>query len=338
MATAARQAKTLVLVLSLLVIAGFLPAITLGIVGWSSGVNVAILSGLAAFIACMGGTGWRTGLVITVPFALLAGLAVWAAPTPWLASLVLALAAFLRGYAAKFGMHDALVMALISLGFLVASPPQSTGSIAAPLYVAAVCVISMLWVTMVMFLLRHRLHRHHLIPLDPIRVIPYSIVLAFLVGIATWFVVALKLGHTGGWVILTIVVIFQPSLGAGLKKAMNRAGGTILGFLIAIALGSILGTGPLLYLFGAGFLMVALLFMMQGRSYWLYAAALTPAIVLLESAGSTVDQVAIDRLAATAAGVAITVLVLLVLAPFAKHFETVPVANVSATGADSQGP
>jgi uncharacterized membrane protein YgaE (UPF0421/DUF939 family) len=155
--------------------------------------------------------------------------------------------------------------------------------------------------------------------------------------VATWVVVDRDLGHTGGWVILTIVVIVQPALGAGLTKAAQRAAGTVLGFAIAIAIGSILGTGPLLYALGTAFLMAALVVMLQGRPYWVYAALLTPAIVLLESAGSTVDQVAKERLAATLAGVAITILVLLVLAPFAKHFaaplsEAVPMDGANAPG------
>lgn len=337
MESAARQAKTLVLFVALMVIAGFLPAITLGLLGLSNAVNVAILAGLSAFIACMGGTGWRTGLVIAVPFAVLAGLAVWVAPNPWLAALVLAFSAFLRGYAAKAGLHDALGMTVIALGFIVASPPTPEASIAAPLFVAAISLVAMLWATMVMFLLRNRLHRHRHVPLDPIRVLAYSIVLALLVGVATWVVVDRDLGHTGGWVILTIVVIVQPALGAGLTKAAQRAAGTVLGFAIAIAIGSILGTGPLLYALGTAFLMAALVVMLQGRPYWVYAALLTPAIVLLESAGSTVDQVAKERLAATLAGVAITILVLLVLAPFAKHFaaplsEAVPMDGANAPG------
>jgi hypothetical protein len=251
-------------------------------------------------------------------------------PNPWLAALVLACSAFLRGYAAKAGMHDALIMAVISLGFIVASPPKPEISMSAPLYVAVIAMVSMLWATLIMFLLRHRLHRHRLTPLDPIRVLAFSVALDFLVGVATWFVVDFDLGHTGGWIILTIVVVFQPSLGAGLKKGTHRAAGTVLGFLISIAIGALVGTGPLLYLVGTAFLMAAFVLMLQGRPYWMYATVLTPAIVLLESAGSTVDQVAKERLVATTAGVAITLLVLLALAPLAKHFDRLPGSSAPA--------
>ena len=317
-----QQVRTLTVDVILMIVAGFLPAIVMGFLGWTGGVNIAILAGLAVFIACMGGNGWRTGLIISAPFALLAGLADWGAPNPWLAAIVLAGAAFLRGYAAKAGMHDALVMALIALGFFVSSPLASVapGTFSPlPLYVAVVSLIAALWAMFVMFLLRHRLHVREHIGLDRIRVLAYSLVLAFLVGVATWFVVTLDLGHTGGWIILTIVVIFQPSLGAGFQKAAQRASGTVLGLVIAISIGALLPSGGLLNLAGTAFLMVAFIFMLQGRPYWLYATVLTPAIVLLESGGSTVGAVARERLVATLIGVLGTAVVMLLLTPLAKY-------------------
>lgn len=319
MSSIRQQTRTLAFDVVLMVVAGFAPAIAMGLAGWSNGVNVAILSGLAVFIACMGGTGWRTGLVISLPFALFAGLTEWAAASPVWAAIVLALAAFLRGYAAKAGMHDALIMTVISLGFIAASPPQSDSSLAAPVYVALVALGASAWATLVMFLLRHRLRQHQHSRLDPTRVMAFSLVLALLVGVATWAVVALDLGHTGGWIILTIVVVFQPSLGAGFTKAAHRAAGTVLGFLIAILVGLVVPLGPMLPLVGTAFLMVAFLLMLQGRPYWLYATVLTPAIVLLESGGSTVDQVAEERLGATLIGVACTLIVILAIAPFSNR-------------------
>lgn len=322
MGSAREQARVLAADVTLLVVAGFIPAIFMGLLGWTGGVNVAILIGIAVFVACIGGNGWRTGLIIAVPFALFAGLAAWSAASPWVAAIVLAGAAFLRGYAAKAGMHDALVMTVIALGFIVASPIPSSapGTFSPlPLYVTSVSLIAALWATLVMFLLRHRLHVREHQGLDPIRVLAYSLVLAFLIGVATWCVVYFDLGHAGGWIILTIVIVFQPSLGAGFKKAVQRAAGTVIGFLVAMLIGVLLPSGGLLYVIGTVFLLVAFVFMLQGRPYWLYAAVLTPAIVLLESAGSTVDLVAEQRLGATLIGVAGTMLVMLALAPFAKY-------------------
>jgi uncharacterized membrane protein YccC len=142
--------------------------------------------------------------------------------------------------------------------------------------------------------------------------------------VATWFVVDLDLGHTGGWIILTILVVFQPSLGDGFRKAAHRAAGTVLGFVIAVLVGAVVTNSGMLYLIGTIFLMVAFILMLQARPYWLYATVLTPAIILLESAGTTVDQVAEERLGATLIGVAVTVAVMLVLTaltPIAQRIE-----------------
>lgn len=324
MGSTRRHVRTLVVDVILMVAAGFIPAVVMGILGWSAGVNVALLSGLAAFIACMGGTGWRTGLAIALPFSVFAGLATWVAPNPWLAALVLAAAAFLRGYAAKVGMHDALIMTVIALGYIVASPVPDGTPIASPLYVSLVSLLASLWATLVMFLLRRRLHVREHTALDPTRVLPFSLMLAVLVGVATWCVVALNLGHTGGWIILTILVVFQPSSSEGFRKAAERAAGTVLGFAIAIVVGAVVPSGGFLYLVGFLFLMCAFLLMLQGSPYWLYATVLTPAIVLLESAGSSVDAVAEQRLGATLIGVFATVLVLLVIAPFATRLTQGP--------------
>jgi hypothetical protein len=327
MSSIQHQVRTLAVDVALMVIAGFAPAILMGFLGWTDGVNIAILSGLAVFIACMGGTGWRTGLVISLPFALFAGLANWVAPNPWLAAVVLAAAAFLRGYAAKAGMHDSLIMTVIALGFFVASPIPSDTPIASPLYVVLIVLVASLWATFVMFLLRNRLHTRSHTGLDSGRVLAYSLVLSLLVGMATWFVVDLDLGHTGGWIILTILVVFQPSLGDGFRKAAHRAAGTVLGFVIAVLIGAVVTNSGLLYLIGTIFLMVAFILMLQVRPYWLYATVLTPAIVLLESAGTKVDEVAEQRLEATLIGVTVTVFVMLALTPLTKRLSPSPTVD-----------
>lgn len=322
MSAGGHTTRKLVLGVVLMVVAGFLPALILLGFGGHDASSVATLAGLAVFMACLTGTGWRVGLVIAAPFALLVALTVWVAPNPWAAALVLGVAAFLRGYSAKAGLHNALMMTVISLGFLVASPPQFEVSMPAPIFAGIVALLASLWATLIIYVLRHRLHPHELQGLNPIRVLAYSLVLALLVAVATWFVVDLKLGHAGAWIILTVLVVFQPSLGAGFQKGAQRAAGTVLGFVIAIAIGVVLPGGPWLYVIGSVFLVAGFVVMLKGRAYWQFATLLTPAVVLLESGGSTVDKVAEQRLGATLIGVAGTLLVMLALSPFAKHFES----------------
>ena len=320
-ASAKKTTKLLVAGVVLMVIAGLGPWMILTLFGQPNAANVAILPSVAVTIACVTGAGWETGLIVVAPFALLAGLSAWASPYPWLAALVLAIAAFLRGYAARIGLHDALILIVISLGFIVALPPTFTASMPDPLLVGLVVLGSGIWVTAVIFTLRKLIPPMKHVHLEAIRVDVFSIMLAILVGGATYFVASFNLGQTGGWIILTILVVFQPYFGIGIKKAGSRALGTVIGFVIAVVVGLFFPTGNILYLFGAIFIVIAFLFILQGRPYWQYAVALTPAVVLMDSAQSKVNVIAMERLKGTFVGIAVTLLVMLALMPLNKYLE-----------------
>jgi uncharacterized membrane protein YccC len=124
-------------------------------------------------------------------------------------------------------------------------------------------------VTAVIFALRKQIPQVKPARLDPTQVLAYSIVLTLLVGVATFLVVHFNLGQTGGWIILTVLVVFQPNLGSGFKKAGSRAIGTVIGFGITIAVGAFFPTGSILYLLGLIFIVITFLFILQNRPYWL---------------------------------------------------------------------
>ena len=322
----ATTTKRVVVGLGLLVISGLGPWAFLMLLGWPNVANAAVVPGMALTILCITGTGWRAGILIVGPFAVLSGLAVWALLSPWLAAMVLAVAAFVRGYAAREGLHDALILTVIAMGFLVTTPPQFTTTVPAPIVVAIVTLFAGLWAVAVMFVVRTKIPHVKLAHLDPIRVLVYSLALAALVGIATYLAVYYDLGQTGGWIILTVLVVFQPYLGWGFKKGGLRALGTLAGLGITVAVGLVFPTGPVLYVFGLLFFVVTFLFLLQKRPYWLYAMVVTPGVVLMNSATSTVDVVAVERLKGTALGIAFTVLVMLALLPLVKHLEAKPPA------------
>lgn len=320
--TAERLAKTKSIVISvaLMVIAGFSPAIFMGALGWKSAVSVAMLGGLATFLACTMGRGWHTGIVLAVPFSIMTALTVWSAPYALAAAIVLAAAAFMRGYAGKAGMQNAFLTTVIALGFTLADPPKFSGSLPSPVIAGGIMLLTTLWVTLIVFVAQRWVHPPVLAPLGTSRVLWFSSILALMVAIAAWFVVDLSLGHGGGWIILTIVVVYQPNLGDGFKKAGSRALGTVIGFLIAIAVGAVVENGPILYALGTVCMIAAMVVMLTGKPYWVFAALLTPAIVLFESAGSTVTKVALQRLDATFIGVAIVLAFMLVLVALNRLF------------------
>ncbi len=313
--------KKIVFVLILMNVAAFAPAIVLGALGWHDAVFIAMLAGLTTFMACLTGSGWTTGLKVAAPFAVFSALTVWAAPYAIPAALVLGAAAFWRGYGARLGLHNALLMTVISLGFIVAQPPKFEGTFSAPVLTGLVTLGASLYVTLIMFLARKFMHPPALTKLVTARVIAYSSILAVVIGGVTWCVVHFNLGQGGAWIILTILVVFQPYLGTSFRKAGQRIAGTALGFILAMVIGLFISSGPWLYVVGVLLFMTAGASMMLGKPYWLFVIFLTPAVVLFTSAGSTVDKTAVLRLEATSVGVVIIMLVMLALTPLAKHFQ-----------------
>jgi hypothetical protein len=120
--------RFIVIAMVLINIGAFAPAFILGALGLKDAIFVAMLAGLTSFLACFMGSGWKTGLRVSVPFAVFCALTVWAAPYALAAALVLGAAAFWRGYGARLGLHNALMMSVISLGFIVTQPPKFEGS------------------------------------------------------------------------------------------------------------------------------------------------------------------------------------------------------------------
>ncbi len=324
MSSAANTTKKVVIGVALLVVSGMGPCIVFVLLGLPNLANAAILPGVALTIACVTGTGWRGGMIVVGPFAVFCALAAWASPSPWLAAIVLAAGAFLRAYAARAGLHDALILTVITLGFLVATPYQFDSVVPTPILVGVVSLGAGLWATIVIFALRKWIPHVTRVHIERIRVLAYSVLLAVLVGVATWLVVYFKLGQTGGWIILTILVVFQPYFGAGFKKGRARALGTVAGLCITVVIGFFFSTGVILYVIGSIFAIIMFLFLLQNRPYWMYAMVLTPTVVLLDSANSNVGVVAIERLKGTLIGIAFTLVVMLALLPIAKRLEVKP--------------
>jgi len=316
-----KAAKKIVFALVLMNVAAFAPAIVLGALGWQDAVFIAMLAGLTSFMACLMGSGWKTGIRVAVPFSAFCALTVWAAPYALAAALVLGAAAFWRGYGARLGLHNALMMSVISLGFIVTQPPKFESTFSAPVVTGLVALGSSLYVTLILFFARRGLHSPVLTKLVTQRVLAYSSILAIVIGGVTWCVVYFDLGQGGAWIILTILVVFQPYLGTSFRKAGQRIAGTAIGFGLAMLIGVFVSTGPVLYLLGVILFMVAGSVMMLGKPYWMFVVFLTPAVVLFTTADSTVDKTAVLRLEATSVGVVIIMLVMLALTPIAKHLQ-----------------
>jgi uncharacterized membrane protein YccC len=157
------------------------------------------------------------------------------------------------------------------------------------------------------------------VPIPRQRAIAFAMVLALMVGIATWFVVRFDLGEAGAWIILTIVVVLQPYLKDGMRRALERSGGTLLGFAVAVAFGLLTTSTAALAVLGAACMVTAVAVMLLGRPYWMFATFLTAAIILFVGSDGSVLHTAEVRLGATLIAVLATMAVIVAFTPVAKR-------------------
>lgn len=107
------------------------------------------------------------------------------------------------------------------------------------------------------------------------------------------------------WLMLTTLMIVQPSSADTIRRGIHRAIGTVAGAGIAAAI-VVAGT-PLGLRMAIGYvvLIAALTVMLSGRPYWLFATLLTPAVILLAEGTANGLDVTAARLGFTLMGIAL---------------------------------
>ena len=105
----------------------------------------------------------------------------------------------------------------------------------------------------------------------------------------------------GYWSVLTVLVVLKPNFGGTLTTAVQRVAGTVLGGLIAAALGSVIRDQPVL-LFCAGLFAFAA-FAFRPFNYALFVIGLTPMVTLILNISDVGDwRVATLRILETVLG------------------------------------
>lgn len=313
MAVAPRKVVVLTLVLSLVI---FIPVMALLAAGYDTVAGTAALAGVVGLFAGLL-TGWRLGLGVLAGFSVASALAVPAGASPWTAGLLLAVTAGVTGLSAVNGWSGMLMMVPIAVAFVMADPPPAqVGSLDPALAVLLATVVGSGWGLVVGLGIRIKVKLPKSNAVSPVRAQLYAAALALLVGIAAWLVVQFQWGHGGAWFILTILVVYQPYLQDAMVKDVHRAAGTLIGFAVAMGLAWLIPNSRVLAAIGALCFLGALLVKTDPKQpYWLFVAFLTPAIVLLESAGHSVVATADARLGFTLLGTGVALGAELLLRP-----------------------
>lgn len=135
----------------------------------------------------------------------------------------------------------------------------------------------------------------------------YGILLAVSTGALTFIALRWFPDTLWVWLPMTIYILTKPTLHLDYQMIRDRLVGTVIGTLMAVALVEVVGSQTVLYALGVIFLTVALTLKSEHSPYWVFASALTPAVIFFSN-GDTVGAAG-QRLSFTVAGVVIALLI-----------------------------
>lgn len=273
-----------------------------------AGVLPALVAGPRLAVATAAGLGGAAAAAVAVT------------DRPWLAALLMAGAAGAAGLSSRVSAQRVIAMAPITLAFLLAEPPRDVaGEPVGALVVGVAMLASALWAALVVSVVMRRHKRPEAQTLTWYRAGAYAAVLALAVGGASWFLVDLQLGHGGAWFVMTLLIVLQPYLKDSKQKTLERASGTLIGFVIALVLYATLDIPAALYVIASFLMLLALVaLVVKHRPYWQFVALMTPAVVLLEGGSGSVVDTAVERLGFTLLGVAVAVAIELAAVPILR--------------------
>lgn len=302
------------LLLAMVFVALMVPPVVLLLIGVQGLTSACIYGGMVALVASF--YDFRLAAALSLIAGLAAVVAVLLSPYALAGAIFMALIAGGAAFTARQGLHSPVMIVPMFICFMVVSPPEIT-NVTASVGVAVISGITMagcgLWVTgaaRVVLGASPRLPRK----VRPLSVaLWYAGVMALVVGAATWTILTYVPTHRGAWLILTLIVVLQPSSHDTLKKTLHRLGGTIAGGLISLVF-LVIDLPSAVHLAAAALLLyVALLTrFVLGQPYWLYVLVLTPAIVLVSTHGPDTLDIVTARVEFTLLGGAIAIVIALV--------------------------
>ena len=299
-----------------------LPGLVLSYIDHPDFASAAGLGALSCLLATLVG-GWRLGALVCVGLTFATGAALLCADNVLGAGMLMFIVSVAAGLTARRGYSVGVIPAAITVAFILAQPPSGSHATGSQIVDCALTVLlSGVIAVVVGSLFARRGPVETPVASSWSQTINYALILGFLVGISAALVVSRESQHSGAWLMMTILVVVQPSMRSGFRKSLERSVGTIVGVVIALVIGLIAFPATVVYLVAMAFLVFAVVLQRHRAPYWEIVAFLTPCIILIVGARGSVSGTAQDRLFATllGAGAALVVMGLesLVLASFFK--------------------
>jgi len=293
-------------VLFVAIIAVIAPMPIMAALGYGSTGSFVGLAGIGVVITALS-LGIRGGLIASLALGVGAILLTLTSSTWWAAGAVMAAIAFLFGLSARKGWQGSFLGVVIALSYVASDGANSLNSVEQTAIVLGgaflVWGIAMTGLTRLFFKNPLFTSPH---PETPTIVAGYVIMLTLVTFTTQSLAIALNMGHTGGWLVMTPFIVILPHIRDAFGKSLRRAGGTIVGFALVIGITAIITSDVVLYALAIALFTAAIFAKVKKLNYFIFAALLTPGIVLLEGTSTSVTQTDVYRLEATLAAVAIS--------------------------------
>jgi hypothetical protein len=300
-----------ILLIGMLTIALMAPPVLLGISGQFGLASVFVYGGIIAIIAVF--YDMRLAIIVSTLGGIAGTIAILLNPHPVAGAAFFGILTGVCALTAKRGIHSPVLMVPVFVSFLLVAPPTvpPLSTVPAALMSGAVLLLGGLWATASARVLlgrpRSEIARKEMgTPAAAV----YAVVMGLILGVAAWAVLTYAKYHEGAWLLLTLIILLQPSPHDTFTKSLQRLAGTLAGCLIALALILINVQQTMALVIGGVLIFGALtLRYVLKRPYWEYVTVLTPAVILLSSSGVDRMRVAEDRAAFTLIATTVALLV-----------------------------
>jgi hypothetical protein len=288
--------------------------------------------------------GVRTAAAAVCGTAALVTACVATSATPWAATVVMVGLGLGLGASARHGLQTLTASAASWPTVLLVAPPHllepSPGDgkwYLGAIVAGAVVLLGGAWTLAAMTVLVPRIPRPAAAPLvSRTAASVYALGLALLLGTTADVVTRHAPGTTAGWVLLTIVVTARPDPSLTVRRAVGRATGTVLGAVVASAIGALVPFPPVTTIVGLVGIAAAVVLQLRKSSYAVYSFALTFALVLVDSSGQDFLQTGEQRIAFTMIGAGLSTCMALCLQLVFHHPRRVEMPRSSSRPVEAQ--
>ena len=295
-----------------------IPAVVLAFTPLASGIELFFVGVIPGLLGSLYGR--RLALASVVATAVLIALVELANPFPIAATGLMIGVGLLIGLCGVRGWHTIATASagwpatlLIGMPFAVSGVDWLSTGAGQVLVPAALALLGGLWSMAVGVVVLRGVPRSAAAPLRDAVALIYGLCLAVLLGVTTFVASTWFHGTTAGWALLTIFVVARPGLAETNSRIITRVLGTIAGGLVAALVAFAVPIHAVHVAIGLVALVAAIGMQVKKTSYAVYAFTLTASIVMLNSPGTDVLPVDLERVLYTVAGALFAGLLVLVL-------------------------